>query len=378
MNKTGLAALLCGCLLGLGGYSTALASTYKSSQTADDVTVDKTTDSHTIYASGNTVTLDTEAPSDFFAVAGSIAVRKSVQGSVFGTASTILVSAPVAHSLRLAGGQVDVNGDVGEDVSVVGANLSIHRDTTIHGDIHFVGNSLTVNGHVTGSITATASTITINGTVDGNITVAAEHVAIPDTASVGGSLHYRSRNDAVIAPGVVKGSMTKSMTESPGKAFGVLMGILSMLVSGFVVLLLARHKVERLVHRRGSLPFQNFALGLAVTFLFPISIIILLVSVIGTPLALVLASLYVMFLYIAAVMASIFVGTLCVDLLKLKTTEHMRVFVGLLLGVLILSLMGAIPYIGGAMVFLLTMYVLGLMVRYDIDLWHKLRQQKDL
>ncbi len=371
----GLAVLV----FGLMFASVARASTYQSSQTGD-TTLSSVKDGHSVYSAAESVTLDTEIPGDVFTASGTLNIRKLVNGSVFAAAKDITVSARIGRSVRLVGDQITINDQVTEDATLVGSKLVIAKGASIGGDLQALGRMLELNGRVSGNVYVAGATININGTVDGNAVLEGANITIADTALISGDLTYYSNREATIAPGTIKGAINYKNTPSPNgfNGFGSFLGILMTLVSGSVIIVLARHKLERLVANASKTPLKDVGIGALVLFGAPIVIILLLMTIIALPLAFAVLVTFGLMLYVASVTVSVMLGITVAQKLGIKSSEKMTPYLGLLIGVILVALLRMVPYIGPISLFFITLLVIGMMTRYDIALWHKLRHSKDI
>lgn len=359
--------------------SGAQASTYQSSQNGATV-ISSVKDEHSVYSAAQTITLDTEIPGDVFTASGGLNVHKLVNGSVFAAAKDITVSAKVGRSVRLVGDQITINDQVSEDATLLGTKLVIARGANIDGDVQVLGRTLELNGQVGGNVYAASATININGTITGDTVLQGAFINVSDTAVILGDLTYYSDHEAKIAPGTVKGAINYKHTPSSKgfNGFASFVSMLMTLVSGAVIIVLARHKLERLVLNAGKTPLKDVGIGALVMFGAPVAIVILLMTVVAIPLGFAALIIYGLMLYVASVIVSVVFGMIVAQKLGIKSSEKMTPYFGLLFGVILVTLLSMVPYVGSFLLFFMTLLIIGMMTRYNVALWYKLRHSKDI
>jgi cytoskeletal protein CcmA (bactofilin family) len=311
-----------------------------------------------------------------------------------------------------------VNGDV-----TIGANL-VEINGLVNGDLLVGANIVTINGNVTGDVRAGCSilningvvggevlagagqavinegssvgeinigtgSLTIDGAVKGNVTVSADNITITDKASIDGSLNYYSEKDAVIQNlGVITGSVNKK--EAPSSSdwmpamnwgwsigyFSILffvIGILSELVVGLVLIKISEKSVKELKARMSKNAFDHGVKGFAFLVLVPIAAVIAMITIIAIPLSLIALALYAIMLYLGSIIAAFWVGMKVFELLKIKAQPLVT---ELIVGIIILKLVGWIPFIGWLISFIIWLIALGALMKLSRESFDKCKKQK--
>lgn len=81
-------------------------------------------------------------------------------------------------------------------------------------------------------------------------------------------------------------------------------------------------------------------------------------TIIGLPLAVLILALYLIFLYLAKIGASIAIGQFIVNY-GFKKSKKISLFLILVLGLLVYYLFTSLPYIGSLLAFLATLWTIG-------------------
>jgi hypothetical protein len=241
------------------------------------------------------------------------------------------------------------------------------------------GGEIFIQGEVAGALSLTGERVEVNGVLNGPVTVRAfERLRIGPNARITGPLTYRSPQAAEIDPAaVVSGKVTHIPMErryreaAPWVAASIVsavliwvaLGILAALLLGLFPLLVGQ-SLQGLRTR----PWLSLLLGLALFFTTPAVAVVLLITVIGLPLGLVLLLLvYPLALLGGWLMGALFLGDWALGLVNRQAGRGMR-FLFAFLGVAVLALLAAIPFLGGLICLVATSFGLGTLAH---TLWQR-------
>jgi cytoskeletal protein CcmA (bactofilin family) len=218
------------------------------------------------------------------------------------------IDGTVRESVFVLNGDAEISGTVGEDVVVVNGDVVVRSSAEIDGD-------LVTNG---------SPTIEEGATVKGNRTSVVTRFDFEGLGFAGRILWWFAYSASVLAVGLLLLAIT------PGLATSV------------------RDAVRR---RTGA----SIGLGVAAFFLLPIASVILLVTVIGTPLGLFLLLALALIYTVGYAVALYAVGTLVLAADK----NRFLVFV---IGWLIVRVVALIPFVGGLLWMAGAIWGLGLLI----------------
>jgi cytoskeletal protein CcmA (bactofilin family) len=298
----------------------ALAYGAQSGQTT---TVPKgTTKTGTFYAAGQTVTIAGDIDGDLICAGQNVEVSGAVHGDVICAGQNVAVNGPVDGSVRLAGQNLSIKGTVGRNVTVAGQAFTLDSPATVAGDLGVTAQAATINGPVAKTVYGVASNLTLDNSVGSVDARVPGNLTLGDNASVQGNLAYSSDNAYNIDKAKVHGQVQHSALpaherQAPMKSAGsflagwfgwLLYWLVAALVTGLVLVWLAPRLVHRVNRTLLDRPGQSVLWGLAVTILAPVVIILLMVTIIGIPVGLLLAALWVLALATSGLFAGIAVG----------------------------------------------------------------------
>jgi hypothetical protein len=216
--------------------------------------------------------------------------------------------------------------------------------------------------------------ITINSKITGDVEVDANKLVLGENANIGGSLTYRSPKEAQISSSaVIAGTVDFSKTETKTKTSDsrYLMGILGVfgfvgLLMGLVLLFVFVYVLPKsslnLVNKTISSFGVNSGLGFLTFAAMPMALILISVTIIGLKLAGTLFVLYLGFLMIAFMAGTLVIGS---QILKWIEKKDYRVdWLTILVGTLAVIILGLIPFVGSAIIWVVGVAVLGQLIRY--------------
>lgn len=288
------------------------------------------------------------------------------------TGGTVVVDRgeTVRGGLTATGGNVVVRGTVNGDLNAFSGNVVIARTGTVTGDVSAFAGNVRIEGTVDGNVEAgsgnfvvarsgsvgkslegSAGYTLIAGTVNGNARVSSETLTVADTANVGGNLVYDAetfnREQGATVGGTVRQDASLndaspiSMPTVPGW-IGAVYGFFVNLLLGVLLLAVFPAFSDGVADRGRTDPVFSVGVGILLLILVPIVLIVFAVTLIGIPISILGALIFVIFLWIATVYGSLTVG---VWLLSLANEGGH--WLGLLVGLFVVAILSRIPYLGG-------------------------------
>jgi cytoskeletal protein CcmA (bactofilin family) len=358
MLKPGLGLLMV--LLALSLPSSALERrhaefvTVPASETVDD----------SLLASGNTVRVEGVVNGDLLAFAQTLEVRGTIRGDLVSFAKRTLVSGNVEGHIFNFSQSFDLDGQLSH--SIYGWSRSFRVGDRGHvGDGIVAGaGDLSLEGEVKRSATIFAGNADVSGSIGRELTMAGGSLTLTNTARVGGDLTARIHQlkDVHIADGAtiagkrdIQVRVRQSHFTRPKFYLHQAIWIAAAMLVGWLCLVLFPGFVQACTQAVGS-GWRSLGLGFAVLVGVPIATIVVAVTLVGLPLAFMFLALYLVALYLAKIWVGAFLGR---ALLKPAGTTKHDWLLSLLVGLLILTILGVIPYLGGLVHFVIVCLGLG-------------------
>ena len=293
-----------------------------------------------------------------------VAEGETIDENLDAFGGTIVVHGTVDGDLSAFGGDVLVTGDVTGDVSAFAGNVRIAG--TVGGNVDATGGNVYLDPGATvgGALSAAAGNVVVAGTVGGNAELAGGTVTLTETATIDGDVEYAVGEDGEFTDrgASVGGTVTRTEELEPGPLDEPLVpgwifdvyGFFVNLLLGAVLLLAFPRFSGSVSNRVGDDPVRTGAIGLITLVAIPLVLFALLITIIGIPLALVGGLLFGLLLWVGLVYGRFAVGAWLLSLVDVENR-----WLGLVVGLVVLGLVAAIPWLGGLVDFVVLLLGLG-------------------
>lgn len=263
-------------------------------QAEDEVNVTGSYD-QMVFAAGDTVTLNATATDDVFGAGDDVRATGGTYDHLFMAGGDLSFDGATAHDLIAAGGEFDlISGQIADDFIVAGGRIKIQRDVRIDGDAVMAGGDLRIESPIAGTLRAAAGTIYLNSTINGDVVLNGNDIQIGPDAHILGSLTHRGRS-VTIDPSAQIDGQTHALEPppqtdwTPVKRFMRFLGW-TFLFGMFLAAILVAWVFPRLMNDSAQIirdrPASMLGLGVVVAFLAPVTAVVLLLTVFGTPIGL--------------------------------------------------------------------------------------------
>jgi hypothetical protein len=365
--------LVIGILIGGTTYSTWAAT--------DGAARVRITTAGDLFAGGGNVEITEPVKGDAFVAAGRVILSQPIGGDAFIAGGNVRVDQNVAEGLFAVGGNVAVEGDIGRHARVVGGDVTIARGATVNGKATLGGAHVEVAGRVGKDLTIAADSARVNGQIDGNVDISARQIELGPEAVIVGKLTYWSPQEATIDPAarIAGGTDYRPITMPEGAhtagIVALMMGkvflLIGLMVMGSLLVLLFPNFTGTVETAFTSHPGKSVALGFGLLVGLPIIGVLFMITLLGIPLGLTVFFLYPLVLTLGYLTAAVFIGDRGMTYLRKgrNLTTGLRIigFVGALVA---LALIGALPIIGGLLVFFLLVGGIGAWVMALYERYH--------
>jgi cytoskeletal protein CcmA (bactofilin family) len=332
-----------------------------------------------VLMAGKSVSIDGIVHGDVYCVGQNVVVSGLVDGDVLCAGQSIRLSGVVTGNVRILGQTIDLSGTVQRNASIVGQTTTVAQDGSVNGELLFAGQTMAVNGLVGKSASGVGQTVMLNGTVLGDVWYTGQSVMVGDNAVVRGNFRYTSQTETAIPKtasisGAVTYTQMKAEKENrqrrasivsaanPVMRFGRLfMGIIwNLAVAALLVYFLPKSvaKVKELMKRK---PVKVGLVGLLALVVLPIGGILLLITLIGIPFAIIWFILYGIAIGISKIFPALLAGEYLIKRLypRKKESRWWPVAVGIPVSWILFS----IPVIGWLLSFAAVCWGFGGMTR---------------
>jgi cytoskeletal protein CcmA (bactofilin family) len=290
----------------------------------------------------------------------------------------------ISGGLLVAGANAEVSGNVRDGLKAFGANLIIPGN--IRGELICLGANVILSGRYQNKVKGAAANVILSGTFDDNVEVAAAKITVTSTAIIKGSLTYaaavldQQEGSQIIGTVIQKKVEKKEMERRGQKArrtlswLWVLCWIISipaLLIVGVLTNYLFPRETEAIVSTLSESPWKSLGIGLVFLVVVPVAIIISLITLVGIPAGIIASLLYGIFLYISRIYMGLWIGRKVLGYVRKPLATAF--FWPLVVGVIIIALLGFIPFIGWFFRLFILLISLGAMV---VVIWRSLQPKK--
>lgn len=333
----------------------------------------------TLIVLAQVVVIEGHITGDVLVFANAVTVNGTIDGNLVTAAEQVEIDGVVGGSVLTAGQSVRVGALQASQLYAAGRAVSLDA-VMLSGDAMLVGTRVDVVGSIGRDVYATGDSVTIEADLQRDLVLAGDDLHVGQNASVGRDLeaHVDDENDLVIDAGALISGSTEVFDDLDDSRFddvGFYLRKFGMLVAGLLFGLLAftlapnmfQAPREQTEEARWT---RVFGIGLASLFLIPLGALIVAITLIGLPIALVAFGGYALALYLGKLFIAAEIGR---RMLRLGGTTRSQVAWSLLLGLLIVAVLVELPIVGGLLSFLLAVFGLGTVIHYVLG-WNRRRK----
>jgi len=318
-----------------------------------------------VYAATSEVAVGGVITGDAFFACQKYSLSGNILGSLNSGSQYATVRGDVGGSARIFAQTVIIDAAIGRNLVAFGEDIDLSEASRVGKDVTIMGGRVSLSGEIDGNAEVRCNELFISGVINGNLKIEAQKISILPPAAIAGNIDYKSKTEISISDGVNVGGEVNwkevKPEEEEGKG-GINVGIRIMLfLASFVTGLLLIGLINR--HTRAASaqitlkPLMSLGVGFVSFCAIPIAIVVLLVTLVGIPAAIIMLFAYTIFFYIAKVYVSIALGRII--LRALRKDSDPRQGWSLLLGLVILTILFMIPVLGTVIYFLVIFWGFG-------------------
>lgn len=314
------------------------------------------------FGAGGMLNLTTGVEGDAFLAGGNVATASEVQGDLVVVGGEVSIGGAVGDDLYAAGGNVKFDAIVNGNARIAGGDVSVGPATVVAGGLSLTGGQVEFAGVAHRYLQASGGSVHIDGEVIGDAEVRAKELVIGPEARIGGRLVYRGPSEPVVADGAEIAGGIEFRRDDAGRYFdrarpavsdavtgvGTFLWFVGVFVAGALFVLLLPGFTAEAAAAIGRKPLPSLGIGLAILVCVPFVAVVLLITIIGIPVALLLMALYLLVLFLGWITAALFLAQrgLAAFNPAQPAGRGLQLF-ALLLGLVALWLLKQLPFVGG-------------------------------
>ncbi len=319
-----------------------------------------------LFVAGGNVEVDAPVSGDAVAVGGNLRLAGTVGRNVYAAGGRLVIEAPVGQNLRLAGGQIE-----------------LRPKATVAGNLSVFGGQITLRSAVKGSVQVGGGRVLIDAPVDGDVMGGAGQLELGPNARIGGKLSYRSGNTLIRDPAAQVAGAVEQLAvpmgasapvpkrdrhmEREGRsrfalAGGSMIWSLGLMLLAAVLVAALPATALRVAGTWRSRFGASLLWGLIVLMCWPVAALLLLITLIGAPVALAAMLLYPVLLLLGYVSSGVAAGQWALQRVKPEAAAQPKWRIGFAaVGVLALAVLAWVPLLGMLVALLAVLAGLGAM-----------------
>ena len=328
----------------------------------------------TLILTGRSIVVDGNVTGNLLAFAERIIVNGEIGGNVITAGESIAINGKVGGTVLSAGSSVELAGAVvAKDAFAAAGKVEVDRGSSVGGNLVVTSERAELGGTVTRDVLAFSENVEVSGEVGEDLIAGAEELNLLRDARVNGDIRFYNddENDLVQAPeATVLGAIEflgepeerRNRYADPGYYVTQLIRLAGAILAGFLLLWLlpAVRDVELTGGADGA---ATAGFGLAALVATPVLIVLMAVTLVGFPLAILTLFAWFAAIYFAKIVLAMVLGRLILEAADMDDTVLLTLVAGLATIIIAVN----IPGIGGLLNFLMTIVGLGLVVRMILD-----------
>ena len=326
-------------------------------------------DVNNIYAAGARVSIEGKVKENIWVAGALVDVDTEIDGDLYAAGSKVSVKGIVTGKARVAGADLNIDAEIIEVLNAAAASIEVSDNTKLPSNSSLAAALIEFDGTAEDNLSLYADEVVFTGQASGSVTIEARNVNLDETARIEGDLTIRSSEKAVISPNAtIVGKLTQTSLEdseffkahednSDDLGFFFLLAT-SVFLLGLILVIFARGFVEQGITMLRTQPGKSILWGLVVFFSIPIFVLITMVTIVGIPIGVAALLLLPFLLILGFTMATLGVSDWILNR-KSESKQTSQRLLFLAAGVIILVIVGFLPFVGGLLILLAMLLGLG-------------------
>ncbi|HUV33203.1 MAG TPA: hypothetical protein VMW31_06495, partial [Devosiaceae bacterium] len=319
------------------------------------------------YAAGQTATVAQASANDAFAAGFDVRIAAPVGGDAHAAGFNVTIDSPVTGNVYAGGFSVTIGAPVGEDVTAAGNSVTVLTSAAITGNARLAGQTVTLTGPVEGSVLIAGETATLGSVVsgdmqftgvtlnfaagarvDGTLTIRApREITVPASVATADRVVYRQLEYADRVSGPAQVALETVQQMSPWVVIvPVLIWNLVLLVIGLVCFALFARRSAAIYEHSLAKPWYTGWVGLIGLAVLFGGFVALGMTLIGIPLIPLWLLAFVLMATLAQVAGAFILGGRILAAFPMTQAPIVMQMIGLLIGLVVLWVLGLVPFLG--------------------------------
>lgn len=341
-------------------------------RSGSDITVEGPA-SDTVFAAGRRITLTLNSTDDVFAAGNDISVRGAHADHLFAAGESLTFTDIAVHDVFAAGKTLSfASGAIADDLVAAGERVTLMSNARVDGGVVAAGRNVTIEGPVGGGLRAAGRTVTLDSAVTGDVKLEGDTIIVGPRARISGNLTHRGRN-VQISPEAQVSGQTTALPPRAGhdaenrrqwmqfKSWMHWAFIAGLFLLGVIVAMAFPGLMNQTSAKLRAAPASSLGFGVVLACALPVLIVVLLVTVVGMPLAFLLMAFFGLMWPLALIGAAYALGMLIRGRVRSGAVAPKALARALwtLAALVLLTALGMIPIAGGLVWMIVYLFGLG-------------------
>jgi cytoskeletal protein CcmA (bactofilin family) len=330
-----------------------------------------------LFAVGETVSIDGVVTGNVIALAHRVIVRGTVKGDLVTGAQRVDVAGTVEGNVFSASQSLVVRGPVGRSLHAFAEHLALEREGRVEGDVFGFTAGMDLEGRVGRDLFAFGGFTNLKGEVGRNASAWTDRLRVLGPAKIGGDLtaHARKKEDVTMDAQATVGGKTETRinashrTSRYARASFYVWRVIWLTAAFLTGLLLHRLFPTLFAARLDALSISTtLGVGFVALVAAPVAILLLALTMVGLPLAFLALALWGAGVYLSWIFVGVIVGRTL-----LARPEGASFAIALLVGLAFVTVIVHLPYVGWLLSPFVTLLGLGIGVVQAGRAWRQTR-----
>lgn len=292
---------------------------------------------------------------DIIGITQNLEINGRVEGDILSISQTFKFTGEVVGNIRIISNQVNISGIIRRNFNVLASDLFLTESAQIYWDTLIAVNNADIRSVINGNLYGLVNIMFLNAKIDKNVNLKIKDQAknlgtlsLGERLEINGNLNYEAKEPAKISPdSIIKGEV-KQTEPKPKKTINYLWSlvfkIFSTILIALVLIQLFKPALRKMTKNMIKKPSKTFLWGFFLTFILPIILIILAVTIIGLKLSIILFLFWLILILIANIITAFLLGRLITNyLLKKPNTNYIW---KMIIGIVICWSLFSLPIVG--------------------------------
>jgi cytoskeletal protein CcmA (bactofilin family) len=343
----------------------AQALDYRRSEGVVAIPVSETIDD-TLIVRAETVLIEGTVTGDVLAIGDEINVSGSIGGNLITFADSVKIRGDVGGLVFGAGDSYALSaGSVGGDLVLAGDDIEISSDVDVGRNVAIAGDNASIGAEIGKDLYAYGETVEFRGKLGGNLDVLAERLRLLGAAHIVGNVHFHGDEEALFRADEVRVDGDIEILPAPVEknrytTVEFYLWQIAKLAAAFLfglALFWLVPAMRALSIGAGVDGLKSAGIGITALVSVPIIAVIVAITLIGLPFALVAMFTWILGIYLATIVVGAAIG-------RMIMADDKSLSLTLLVGLTIVMVVVNLPLIGGIVAFIFTIIGLGMLVQF--------------